>query len=218
MAITTRLHRTGLVAAVVLLAFGAHVSSAATNHTVLFGDQVGFAYSPNSMSVNVGDTVTWVGDFAAHPLSAVSVPTDAAWFHVATGTSFSYVVLKAGTYNYQCDFHALDGMTGLFTAILTGATASDGSTTVPTVFSLDQNYPNPFNPTTTVSYGLPRKSFVSITLFNAIGQKVADVFRGEQAAGSHTAKIDASGLPSGVYLYQLRAGDLVLTRRAVLLR
>ena len=94
---------------------------------------------------------------------------------------------------------------------------SDGPR-LPEGFQLQQNYPNPFNPSTTIRYGLPSRSHVMLTVINALGQKVATLIEGEQEAGYHEAKFDASGLASGVYLYRLQAGDFVQTRRLVLLR
>jgi hypothetical protein len=89
---------------------------------------------------------------------------------------------------------------------------------VPEEFAILQNYPNPFNPSTTIRYGLPQRSHVTLTVFNALGQQVAQLVSGEQEAGYHEVRFDASGLSSGVYLYRLRAGDFVQTRKLLLIR
>jgi hypothetical protein len=81
-----------------------------------------------------------------------------------------------------------------------------------------QNYPNPFNPSTTIRYGLPKRSHVSLTVYNTLGQRVAILQDGEQEAGYHEIQFDASDLASGVYLYRLQAGDFVQSRKLVLLR
>ena len=85
-------------------------------------------------------------------------------------------------------------------------------------YALLQNYPNPFNPSTTIRYGLPSRSHVTLTVFNTLGQQVAALVQGEQEAGYHEAVFDAAGLSSGVYLYGLTAGDFVQTRELVLVR
>ena len=93
-----------------------------------------------------------------------------------------------------------------------------GDGQVPTEFSLSQNFPNPFNPTTVIQYGLPVKTHVTLVVYNTLGQKVATLVQGEQEAGVHEVRVDASGLSSGVYFYRLRAGDFMQTRRLLVLR
>ena len=89
---------------------------------------------------------------------------------------------------------------------------------MPADFTLDQNYPNPFNPSTTIRYGLPRKSFVHLSVFNSIGQQVATLAAGEQGAGYHEIEFNASHFSSGVYLCRLVAGSYVQTRKLLLVR
>jgi hypothetical protein len=89
-----------------------------------------------------------------------------------------------------------------------------------------QNYPNPFNPSTTIRYGLPHKSLVTLSLYNTLGQRVAELVAGEQGAGFHEVRVDGSALASGVYLYRLnaspsdgsRAGDFVGRNKLILLK
>jgi hypothetical protein len=90
--------------------------------------------------------------------------------------------------------------------------------TAPKTFALEQNYPNPFNPTTTIRYGIPEKSIVKITLFNAIGEEVALVLNEEKESGYHQVEFKAAALPSGVYFYQLQAGSFVETKKMVLMK
>ncbi len=99
----------------------------ATTHTISFG---GTSFSPNTLSVTTGDTVTWTGAFGFHQIQSTSVPATAATFGPTsnTATSFSYVVTVAGTYNYQCNIHFSMGMTGTFTA--TAAAASTKAITL----------------------------------------------------------------------------------------
>jgi hypothetical protein len=87
-----------------------------------------------------------------------------------------------------------------------------------TQVTLSNAYPNPFNPTTTIRYGLPQRSAVQLTIFNVLGQRVGTVVQGEEEAGYHEVKFDASGLPSGVYFYRMVAGDYVATKRLLVLR
>jgi hypothetical protein len=107
-------------------------------------------------------------------------------------------------------------MTGLTVKVLVGTGAEVERTLaalLPASFSLGQNYPNPFNPATTIRYGLPVRSTVNLAVFNALGQQVRELVRGEEEAGFHEVRFDGSGISSGVYFYRLRAGGFMETRK-----
>ena len=95
---------------------------------------------------------------------------------------------------------------------------------VPREFALYQNYPNPFNPATTIAFSLPVAETVRLSVYSLLGQDVATLVAGESLeAGLHQISWDGSrsdGQPasSGVYLYRIKAGGWVETRRMVLLR
>ena len=85
-------------------------------------------------------------------------------------------------------------------------------------YSLDQNYPNPFNPSTTIRYTLSSRSDVSLAVYNALGQRVMELMKSSQDAGSHELKFDGIGLSSGVYFYRLSAGTFVQSKTMLLVR
>jgi len=89
---------------------------------------------------------------------------------------------------------------------------------LPTEFALHQNYPNPFNPITEISFCLPNAVDVKLEIFNIMGQKVATVADRRFEAGNHTIEWNGSQVASGVYLYRLRAGDYVESRKMILLK
>ncbi len=88
----------------------------------------------------------------------------------------------------------------------------------PLSFELLQNYPNPFNPSTTISYTVPARLPVTLTLWNVYGQQVAVLHHAVQDAGRHQIRFDGSGLSSGVYFYKLQAGPYVLTKPLVFMK
>jgi hypothetical protein len=92
------------------------------------------------------------------------------------------------------------------------------STSVPMRFSLNQNYPNPFNPSTTISFTVSFKSFVSLKVFDALGREVWKLLSDELAAGTYTRQWNASALPSGVYFYRLQADLMTETKKLLLLK
>jgi hypothetical protein len=88
----------------------------------------------------------------------------------------------------------------------------------PDNFRLDQNYPNPFNPSTTIRYGLPNRSHVTLSVYNTLGQQVVQLVNGEMEAGLHEVRFDAATLSSGVYFYRIQAGMYVETKGFALTR
>jgi hypothetical protein len=89
---------------------------------------------------------------------------------------------------------------------------------LPSEFALGQNYPNPFNPATVITYQLPAASDVRLSVYDVLGREVAVLVSERRGAGVHKVGFDASGLSSGVYLYSLRAGDFMQTRRLIFLK
>jgi len=88
----------------------------------------------------------------------------------------------------------------------------------PTEFSLAQNYPNPFNPITAISYQLPMNSFVTLKVYDVLGNEVATLVNEEKSAGVHEVEFNATELGSGVYFYTLKADEFLSTKKMILLR
>jgi hypothetical protein len=88
----------------------------------------------------------------------------------------------------------------------------------PTAFALYQNYPNPFNAETVISFALPTSVRVSLKIFNLKGEKVATVWDDYLSAGYREVKFEAKGLTSGVYFYQLEAGEYSSIKKFVLVK
>ena len=101
--------------------------------------------------------------------------------------------------------------------------ADAGQQNIPQEFELHQNYPNPFNPKTTISFGIPKTSDAKLAIFNLLGQEVRTIlFRG-LSPGYHSVEwngVNDNGyrVESGIYFYQLRAGDFVQTKKMVMLK
>jgi hypothetical protein len=89
---------------------------------------------------------------------------------------------------------------------------------LPTEFSLSQNYPNPFNPETVIGYALPVTGEVNISIYNAIGEKIATLVDGMKEAGNHQVSFNADNLPSGLYFCRMIADKFTTTRKMMLMR
>jgi len=94
----------------------------------------------------------------------------------------------------------------------------DNKNGIPADFALYQNYPNPFNPKTVISFDLPLSTFVSLTIFNALGEEVAELVKENLPAGRYRIEWDAGSLPSGVYFCRFTGGNFTATKKLVLLK
>jgi len=102
-----------------------------------------------------------------------------------------------------------------FNTFITSVSEND---LLPDVFTLEQNYPNPFNPATTIKYQIPELSFVTIKVYDVLGNEINTLVNNEKSAGDYEVEFNASALPSGVYFYKIKAGDFVQVRKMMLLK
>lgn len=86
----------------------------------------------------------------------------------------------------------------------------------PMEYALGQNYPNPFNPTTAITFSVPEAGFVNLSVFDLLGQKVAELVNSTINAGTYTMDYDATNLQSGIYFYTMKAGSFTETRKMML--
>jgi hypothetical protein len=124
------------------------------------------------------------------------------------------IVLNPG----QNFFIALARKNGTTENTLGPATSVEPVAGMPSEWQLSQNYPNPFNPSTTIEYGVPEAGLVQLKVFDLLGREVATLVNERQNAGSYRATFDAAGLPSGLYVYQLRSGSFVQSLRMMLVK
>ena len=89
---------------------------------------------------------------------------------------------------------------------------------IPNSLLLEQNYPNPFNPTTNIKFQISEFGFVSLKIFDVLGNEIKTMICEEKQAGDYEIKFDGSGLSSGIYFYQLRTNNFVETKKMILLR
>jgi hypothetical protein len=89
---------------------------------------------------------------------------------------------------------------------------------IPEGYTLEQNYPNPFNSTTTISYCVPQSSFITIKVYDPLGKQVAIIVNENKSIGNYNIEFDANKLVSGIYFYQLQAGNFIQTKKFVLIK
>ena len=99
----------------------------------------------------------------------------------------------------------------------TGMSISDDAP-IASSYELGQNYPNPFNPTTHIRFNIPETAGAKLTVFNIMGEAVANLVDGVVSAGGHTVSWNAANMPTGVYFYRLESGNFTQTRKLLLVK
>ena len=87
---------------------------------------------------------------------------------------------------------------------------------IPVAFNLEQNFPNPFNPSTTISFAVPRATYVTIEVFNTLGERITTLFSRQVNTGSHTVVWNAAGQPSGLYIVRLSSAEFTASKKMLL--
>jgi len=130
---------------------------------------------------------------------------------------------KEGYYptNYSIEYDAAEQEFNIFIKdfVFSGAaTTVEEELNNPKEFYLTQNYPNPFNPLTKVNYQIPELSFATLRVYNVLGNEIATLVNEEKPIGSYEVEFNATGLPSGIYFYRLKAGSFFETKKMVLMK
>lgn len=155
------------------------------------------------------DSVATTVDFGSSPLQ----PGEERDFSVHI-----FTMTQDGSATVVVEAHNLANPAESYAHTLTGRTSpvSVEDEVLPGGFSLGQNFPNPFNPSTSVAFTLPQAGDVSLAIYDVTGKKVMEAATGYFEAGTHTLRVDASPLPSGVYMYRLVSGQYSATKKMIL--
>jgi hypothetical protein len=159
------------------------------------------------MVVGQGGMILHTSDGGSTWLSQSSGTTNTLFSVALTGPNTGTVVGAAGIVLYT--------MTG---GVVGVKESPNSSGVIPVQCTLEQNYPNPFNPSTKFRYALPHTSFVTLTVYNTLGQQIAQLVNEQQQAGYHDAVFRGDGYASGVYFYRLNAGSFVQLKKMLLLK
>jgi hypothetical protein len=178
-------------------------------------------------TTRVGATSTVAGSFTAVTNSALYSGADGGMYatpHSIDSAVFRWTAPAGGTGTVNFYAAAFQGTTSSANGQSSKVTLSaseittrvEGQTSAPAKFELGQNFPNPFNPTTEISFTAGSTTFVTLKVFNLVGQEVTTLVNGDVNAGEHTITLNAKGLPSGIYFYQLASKNSVETKKMIL--
>lgn len=141
----------------------------------------------------------------------------------ASGLTPGYYSVAVDNYGfeYEEDENVYAGTDGTSTAdfsMVDGSITDVDNETIINEFNLHQNYPNPFNPSTTIKFSIMENAKVELKVYDIIGREIKTLINGELNAGSHSIQFDASNLPSGMYIYEVRSGNFLQSRKMLLLK
>ncbi|MFC1726659.1 T9SS type A sorting domain-containing protein [candidate division KSB1 bacterium] len=144
------------------------------------------------------------------------------WSSIGGGTQTIYFKCSVWPFHLKCDVD--DNTYTLFSGTIQSSygTAKRGFLThgkgIPASFGIAQNYPNPFNPDTKINFQLPEAARVTLKVYDVSGREVAELVNGNMNAGYHSVTFNAHELPSGVYIYKIKAGKFIETKRMILMK
>jgi gluconolactonase len=149
-------------------------------------------------------SAVWVISPSGELLGEIDLPSSGSASNCAWGESDNKTLfITAGTSVYRV-------------RPLVSAAGDHGSIS-PVEFQLFQNYPNPFNPTTRINYSVPKKDYISLKVYNLLGEEVMTLFEDIRQPGNYEVTLDGTKLPGGVYLYRLMVNNFAETRKFILL-
>jgi uncharacterized protein (DUF427 family) len=199
------------------------VNAPSSGKVVVHFDGMCLADVGDRIVLAASDTPDWSPNDGSVTVEAVNTDINGASFshtrvyNVSAGSHDFYAVAQ----NYvEMDGSGIASIYGSLTVEFFpgAATGVKYNGSISADFSLEQNYPNPFNPSTKIKYRIPELSFVKLTIYDALGDKIKTLVNEEKSAGEYTQEFKALNLPSGIYFYQLQAGLFTETKKMVLMR
>ncbi len=139
-------------------------------------------------------------------------------YEVSTGFDLTGITTYDSASSVTAEISHFSHIVGSTQSSVTGVESQPAAKNIPSNFELKQNYPNPFNPSTNIEYDLPVRSFVQLNVYNILGVKVATLVNGLSSAGVHNVTFSPDNLSSGLYIYELKANGLTLSRKMLYMK
>ena len=170
----------------------------------------------NNVTVKLTSNDLWITNLTSGPFSYPKL-TPGVTFGSTANYSFRLIdSLFPGYYNFKVEI-MWEGL-HCWTDSIRVVTSIEDEVQQPITFKLEQNFPNPFNPSTKINWQMPARNQVTLKVYDVLGNEISTLVNEEKEAGTHVVEWNAVNLPSGVYFYQLKAGEFIQTKKMILLR
>jgi hypothetical protein len=196
-----------------------HIFAADFGGNIYKSTDNGFSWSQKNVAPYVQSLIVNSQDyiFAGTVLGGIYYSTDSGENWIPINSGLNNLDVRALIVNAQDELIAGTEKGGVYRSV--NPSSIEDNHINPYNFILYQNYPNPFNPSTTISWQSPVSSWQTIKMFNSLGQEVETIVDGYYEAGVHSKLYFVnSSLPSGVYFYQLKAGDYLEIKKMIYLK
>jgi hypothetical protein len=178
----------------------------------------------DASGTGIGDVLVVVNDQSNNVINYSF--SDAFGTYEIPGIPQGYLIITAtkvgyGTYSQTLNYDPQSGNTIMHNITLAASPTDvkdEHTTAAPSEFKLMDCYPNPFNPSTVITYQLPQESFVSLVVYDALGNEVQTLVSEMKTAGVHTVAFNAANLHSGVYFCTMRAGEYTAAKKLLLMK
>jgi len=207
---------------------------ATTSNTVIA--TVGVGSFPRELAITPDGAFAYVGNNGSGTVSVIATATNSVVATVGVGASaLGVAITPDGNFAYVANggsntVSVIDIATNTVVATIGGVQSPEGiaitigpvgitdERAIPTAYALSQNFPNPFNPKTIIKYDISEFSFVTLKIYDVLGNEITTLVNKEISAGSYEVEFNATTLPSSIYFYQLQAGSFVETKKMVLMK
>jgi hypothetical protein len=187
------------------------------NKINFFGGSISTGLSPvnNSFTLRIPEIEYFADSISNAPFSATAFHAGYAYTFVNPGSDSILNVIVAGGVTPGS---AISSQTWVYSDTITITGIKEIKNISPSGYKLFQNYPNPFNPSTTMNFSIPEYSFVTLEIFNLLGEKIVTLVSQDLSKGTYEYKWNAEGMTSGTYFYRLTAGEYSEVRKLLLLK
>lgn len=198
------------------------ISHAKMNDEIFEGDSIAISAVIKTKSGIADASIYWTTDttlgFSSSSMQFVSSDSAVGYVPAQMDSTVISYYISATSNEGRTVTKPIVAPDGFYKFLVRNSVTDFTESIVPEEFNLFQNYPNPFNPVTSIQYVVGSRSYVTLKVYDILGKEVANLLNEEKNAGKYGVTFDANGLSSGIYIYVLKAGSFIESKKMMLLK